>query len=353
MGKIKDKVNKFLLRLANRLGIKKDNLLDAAKEDKKKDEPLLRSVKDYEKKISDHEKFVQQVKEDALKFNPNVMSKEEAIIKILEEKGMSTGLSKNSAARKQISQICTEILGKNEINRITKDNLEEVKELFGNSGIEISEDGNLLYTETKLNNIGKIEEQNINTFLINDNDEFEKIHRNERNWSVANTGDTIKYYSSYTREQQIYNKYGLEMKKVYDDGLYNREENYNGLPHRESGLSYTIDRNSDLVSATYKRQEVPNSIINDEYIDYSNQGETVQYEIACIGQYDKNELSGYGIYPSFENDKKEMKKNNERNGSIYSISRKDMLNKSAKESNAIRKTAEENGLIEKEEELEQ
>ena len=258
MGKIKDKVNKFLLRLANRLGIKKDNLLDAAKEDKKKDEPLLRSVKDYEKKISDHEKFVQQVKEDALKFNPNVMSKEEAIIKILEERGMSTGLSKNPAARKQISQICTEILGKNEINRITKDNLEEVKELFGNSGIEISENGNLLYTETKLNNIGKIEEQNINTFLINDNDEFEKIHRNERNWSVANTGDTIKYYSSYTREQQIYNKYGLEMKKV-----------------------------------------------------------------------------------------------NERNGSIYSISRKDMLNKSAKESNAIRKTAEENGLIEKEEELEQ
>lgn len=363
MGRITEKVNKFLLRLANRLGIKKDNLLESAKENLKQMGPVInnavpRDTGIKEEILSDRDKFAKELQEHATRFDPSFMSKEEAIMKILEQQGLNPEFAKNPAAMKQISEIGKNILQKEGIERVTKENLEEVKSKLQYSNIKIEDNGNMTYIETTYDNINRIESQDKAIFSIDDQGKFEKEKRNEDHWNVQKPGEAIQYLSRYTREKNVYNKYGLEMKKEYDSSVYNRNNDYDGLPQRESGRSFTIERNPDLVTATYRRQEVPNSIINNGYIDYSNQGRVIQYNMSVGGQYDKNKLVDYGN-ETFEQDEEQMREVNKNQGFVYVDqydnfrTNEDVLKEFSKESEAFRKTAEEKGLIEREEELEQ
>ncbi len=360
MGRITDKVNKFLVRIANRLGIKRDNLLESAKGDLQQMGPVINNAVPKnegikEEILSDHDKFVQQVKEDATKFDPSMMSKEEAIMKILEQQGLNTEFAGNPVAMKKISKIGKEILQKQGIEKITKDNLEDVKSKLKYSAIEISDNGDFNYTDIYQDNMLKTHNKDVTTFSINENGMLE-----EQIWKKH---DDVSIDITYmTRVKNTYNKYGLQMEQEYDHSSYS--ESHSSNPKMEdNGVSWKLERNSDLVTGTYIYQEKPNYLLNINgpdivhgYIDNSNRGRNIQYNMPVVGE--KKDL--LNCYPpsNFGKAEEDMRAANE-NGVYYikpneeKYKNDEILKEFAKESEAIRKTAEENGLIEKEEELEQ
>ena len=358
MGRITDKVNKFLIRIANRLGIKRDNLLESAKEDLKTMGPVVNNVvaQEQEKNIemSDHEKFVQQVKEDATKFDPSMMSKEDAIMKILEQQGLNPEFAKNPVSMDQISKIGKDILQKEGIERITKENLEEVKSKLKYSDIEISENGDFNYKDIYQDNMLKTRNKDVTTFSINENGMLE-----EKIWKKH---DDVSMDTTYmTRIKNTYNKHGLQMEQEYDHSTYS--EIHSSIPKMNDGQSWKLQRNSELVTGTYIYQENPNWLLNVNgdrvhgYIDNSNKGRNIQYNMPVVGE--KKDL--LNCYPpsNFKKAEEDMIEANSGDGKFYSkpneekYTNDEILQIFAKESEAIRKTAEENGLIEKEEELEQ
>lgn len=361
MGRITDKVNKFLIRIANRLGIKRDNLLESGKEDLKVMGPIVNNVvtQESEKNVemSDHEKFVQQVKEDATKFDPSIMSKEEAIMKILEQQGLNPEFSKNPAAVKQISEIGNKILQNKDIERITKENLEEVKSKLKYSDIEINDNGDFNYTDLYQDNMfGECIHKDITTFSIN-----EKGMLEEKIWRKME--DNSADITSITRTKNIYNKYGLQMEQEYDHSSYS-EVHTSNPKMQDGGIPWKLKRNSDLVTGTYIYQENPNYLLNVNgpdvvhgYIDNSNRGRNIQYNMPVVGEK-KNLLNCYPPY-NFEKAEEDMREANSGDGKFYSkpneekYTNDEILQIFAKESEAIRKTAKENDLIEKEETLEQ
>lgn len=383
MGRITDKVNKFLIRIANRLGIKRDNLLESAKEDLKTMGPVVNNVvaQEQEKNIemSDHEKFVQQVKEDATKFDPSMMSKEDAIMKILEQQGLNPEFAKNPAAVKQISEICNKNLERNGIERITSNNLSEVKNVM-TFGISISENGNFTYTDKNAEPIMKdstytkygSKREESTTFSINQDKVLEKNQKFIENYSTQKSepGSYIDYHSMVTRKKITYDKNGIEMKEEYDNAHYDLEgHSPNGTAVMTNGKSYTLERNTDLITARYSIQKEPNNIYyGDERgnISFGFNGNSKEEGEATKDIYVTGEQLD-GVRPEYESIVSANLNNEHLFGTVenyspynepeqYKEQKEDhdkRIKEAANRSSIFRKTAEENSLIEKEEELEQ
>lgn len=112
---------------------------------------LQNLVQPEEKKeeMNGHEKFVKEMQDKANEFDPSTMSKEQAIMKILEEKGVSDKITRNPKASFELKMMIDEILEENGIQGITKDNIKNVKSIL-NSKLKIGEKGDLTYTKSIL-----------------------------------------------------------------------------------------------------------------------------------------------------------------------------------------------------------
>ena len=380
MGRITDKINKFLLRVANRLGIKRDNLLESAKEDLKAMDPVInnavpRDAGIKEEILSDRDKFAKELQDHATRFDPSMMSKEEAIMKILEQQGLNPEFAKNPAAVKQISEICNKNLERNGIENITSSNLDKVKYEM-TSGISISENGNLTYTDKKAEPIMKdstyvkyhAKREEATTFSINSYKMFEKTQKFRENYSTQKSeqGSYIDYHSMVTRKKITYDKNGIEMKEEYDNAHYDLEgHSPNGTALMTDGKSYTIERNDDLITARYSVQKEPNNIycgygrgnVSEGYEEVSKDiyvtaehpeelgGPRPDYESIVSANLNNEHIFGEVEYYSEVDEPKKYKEQKENHAKL--------IKNATSKSTAFKKTAEENGLIEKEAELEQ
>ena len=75
-----------------------------------------------------HEEFVAGVRESANSFNPNSMSKEDSIMRILTDNGLSKEFEKNPTIKKDICRQISTILAEAGVSRITLENLDNVRD---------------------------------------------------------------------------------------------------------------------------------------------------------------------------------------------------------------------------------
>lgn len=179
-----------------------------------------------------HKDFVNEIKRSAYSFNPNSMSKEDSIMKILEINGLNHMFSNNPTMKKQICSIVSTKLAKDGISSINQDNVEKVKDII-NSCAEIK-------------NSFEIDFKNIEPDLLNNlqstTDSF--IMNNDGSVIYSKEVVTKEYASniqlSKSIKEETYNKHGLEI-----------EENYQYINKDYIIDGYSLKRNDDLVTGVY------------------------------------------------------------------------------------------------------
>ncbi len=179
-----------------------------------------------------HKDFVNEIKRSAYLFNPNSMSKEDSIMKILEINGLNHMFSNNPTMKKQICSIVSTKLAKDGISSINQDNVEKVKDII-NSCAEIK-------------NSFEIDFKNIEPDLLNNLQSITDSFIMNNDGSVIYSKEVVtKEYASNIQlsksiKEETYNKHGLEI-----------EENYNYINKDYVIDGYSLKRNDDLVTGVY------------------------------------------------------------------------------------------------------
>lgn len=240
----------------------------------------LKPLEYYQTEMNGHEKFVKEMQDKANEFNPALVSKEDAIMKILEEKGLSEEFAKNAAAKQEITYIAKTMLKKAGIETITLDNLEKAKSAIFYGGyhnhekdrdgnvydethgsFEILDDGSIKYNEErKTNQYGMYKDTNSSKhFSIKDNSLLIDEDINSKN-RYTNESNQVIEDKTETKIGSEYNKDGVEMKRYYATRAFrdNLSTNTFMQPLRED--AWEVERNPDLVTAYAKSYERENRI---------------------------------------------------------------------------------------------
>lgn len=321
-------------------------------------------------KESGHEIFLKELQSKAKEFDPSTMLKEDAIMKILEEKGMNEELSKNPAAKSKITEIATEILESNGIERITKDNLEEVKWRITNIShldnsannkrngyLKIQEDGSIKYLEDVEKYEGfkypMISNNSSHFFMEEGSFKVKEVNTDKMNFIETIENKNIEVEEKWENTVlHVYNKNGLEMRR---DTERTDERSESRRQVKVQSEKDQIIRQSDLVTArTYSQKngkgqgavvcldfehpEILNTRTNFDVDNVINKKEQnkLTYENGFIEIYDPLK-DGAEVKERVEKQNEELKKIRE---------------SAIRRSPEFKKTAMENGLI-KEETLEQ
>lgn len=339
---------------------------------------LPSDILEEQTEMNGHEKFVKEMQDKANEFNPALISKEDAIMKILEEKGLSEEFAKNPAAKEQITDIAKKMLAKAGIERITSDNLEEAKSAISYGGyhnhekdengnvydqthgsFEILDDGSLNYNEERKNNQYDVY-RNTNSskhFSIKDNSLLvdEKI-----NATVQYTNESRQAIKDKTETKRgsEYNKDGIEMKKYYASRTFrdNLSTNKYQEPLIDRDDAWEIERNSDLVTAYAKGYEYENRInpfnhnVNWRGANIVLSTEVperlaspVNFDYDRLGKVNKTYDNGFIEYAGFDATPEQKARVEKQNKQLDVI-----RNEAIKRSPALRKLAEEKGLIQEE-----
>lgn len=325
--------------------------------------------------MNEHEKFVKEVQDKANEFNPALISKEDAIMKILEEKGLNEEFVKNPAAKQQITDIAKKMLSQSGIERITIDNLEEAKGailFYGyhnyekdkngyvynqtHGSLEILDDGSLNYNEESENTQYGLRNTNSSKhFSIKDDSLLVDENINDTVQYTNESGKTIKDKTEIKRGSE-YNKDGIEMKRYYASRAL--RDNLSTGKYDESLMNsaWEIERNSDLVTAYAKGYEHENRInpfnhnVNWRGANILLSTEvperlasSVIFDYDTLGKVNKTYDNGFIEYAEY-NATPEQKARVEKQNKQLDIIR----NEAIKRSPALKKLAEEKGLIQEE-----
>lgn len=339
---------------------------------------LPHNVLEEQTEISGHEKFVKEIQDKANEFNPNIMSKSDAIMRILEEKGLSKEFAKNPAAKGQITDLAEKMLNKAGIERITPDNLEEAKNAISFGGyhnhkkdengyvydqthgsFEILDDGSLNYNEErKENKYGTYINTNSskhfsikdNNLLVDQNINYTDRYTNQENQVIED--------KTQTKQGSEYNKDGVEMKRYYASRAF--RDNHSTKKYQEPLIdrdcAWELERNSDLVTAYAKSYEYENRInpfnhnVNWRGANIVLSTEVperlsspVNFDYDRLGKVDKTYDNGFIEYARFDATPEQKDRVEKQNNQLDSI-----RNDAMKRSPALRKLAEEKGLIQEE-----
>lgn len=232
MGRITDKVNKLLIRIANRLGIKKDNLLEAGKEDKRAMESMNIEVEENDTNI-EKSAPINDFREE-LKFDPNnildprVCKGKNLVPNILKSLGANEQILENPVAIKNIEEVFNKIIEKNNIElkngEPSKEQIDRIREIiskgkFTERDPENQQSAILIDSETgfiTLKDNYKVKEGPLQKHTANNADTIEYsisddgvLKSDRKTYSRSLQGND----SIYTDVEQTFNKDGFELSR--------------------------------------------------------------------------------------------------------------------------------------------
>lgn len=215
-----------------------------------------------------HQLFVEQQVEAAKVFNPSQMPLKDAIMHILEERGLDAAFAKNPTIK---NSICTTIEGRlanSGITEITLDNLDDVKNvLFGQTSENLSENAVKYNSPISIEN-GEITfkdetpyygHSSSTTFKLNKNDNsIQEISSTASEYQLStehNSPDFNKKKVAKTFRCSTFNKDGLEINKTFKSENYLRRiDNGKFIDNITPTVSWEIQRNDDLITGTYTQR---------------------------------------------------------------------------------------------------
>lgn len=290
MGKLNDLLKKikgmFNRNRALPAGTTEKIITDIVPENYEKEEKI-------EMETSQHQNFVSELKKQAEQYDLTKMPMEDAILKALEEKGLNPEFSKNPEFQKQMTQIFRSAFYEDGHTLDPEVAVKNLRSAIG-AGIadyhfSITADGNLEYT--KKNDGNSLTHPSIKKYFMLDQ---------KGNLITSELSETSEYDDhnhkivSRTKNQSVFDKYGIEQNKM----RANYQQDMNDSLHSVIDNSLRIvTRLSGLATATetvYKNPVGINEWVNnptstDFYLSGQSPNDRVFAEISCVGQY-PNEL---------------------------------------------------------------
>ena len=211
MDKLKELFKKIGKKLGLNIGTKK---LPEAQFDMKEavnEKEVVNEMKETLKKEKNNERkseFKNTIKALAdYEQNPQLFEFSDLMIKILEEKGINKNFAKNPEAKRQISSLCSDLITKNNIHKITKENISDVKRILDNK-LTINENGGLSYKFYEISNTRRFDQRE--SFEIDENQNFYK--KTECSHGFFEDINNPEIFFSETINK--YDKNGIEINRI-------------------------------------------------------------------------------------------------------------------------------------------
>lgn len=246
--------------------------------------------------------FKEEIAKQGKQWNPELVNYEANVSHILEEKGIKKEILENPQGKQKIMQI-VEKMG---INRITKDNFEDVQKSIGEL---VTKSGEVFYKETTNEPDTSITYGHTNQInhalgmTSNGELKYQTISNSEYHSTNEKNGFPV-HYNATKKEAHTYNKNGLEMRLEKSQRSYKQEVNKAIEILKEN--EYTLQRNRDLTTAyvQVKDQDHQNMVganvmLNTENAEQLKTSASLDYEqiktnrdrLGIKGGYIKDDMS--------------------------------------------------------------
>lgn len=216
--------------------------------------------------VSEHSKFVNELRKQAKQYDLKSMPREDAIMKILEEHGLNSMFSKNPEGKKQIVE---HVNGKlKDILRAESWSVETMKKtmedmIISSENFTITDDGNLSYSiSNKENHLKSFDNRTSTT----DTTKYLSFFGDDLRVETLQKIDSKLYNGTRqilsTKQLDTYDKQGIQMATRYGEATHtyttNKYEQPVQNPERLTYINskgYFLKRNSNMETASYTAYE--------------------------------------------------------------------------------------------------